>query len=103
MRLKCFRKDILELLERKGIKDYIPVSASVYKINEELFSYNKDSDQWFCIRGNYTVSCKATKSGNGRGDVYEIFKYKFKKDECMATVTNVSERTTAKNPQRFWG
>ena len=78
-----FRKDILELLERKGIKDYIPVSASVYKINEELFSYNKDSDQWFCIRGNYTVNCKATKSGNGRGDVYEIFKYKFKKDECM--------------------
>ena len=51
-----FRKDILEMLEKQKIKGYIPVSASVYKIDEELFSYNKDSDQWFCFMGNYTVS-----------------------------------------------
>mgnify|MGYP003321125759 CR=1 FL=1 len=78
-----FRKDILDMLERRGIADYIPVSASVYKIDEELFSYNKDSDQWFCIRGNCTVGCKKGKTGNGRGDIYEVFKYKFKKDECL--------------------
>ena len=46
------------MLEKQKIKGYIPVSASVYKIDEELFSYNKDSDQWFCFMGNYTVSCK---------------------------------------------
>lgn len=78
-----FRKDILEMLDNKGIKDYIPVSASVYKIDEELFSYNKDSDQWFCIRGNYTVSCQKCTTGNGRCDKYDILKYKFKKDECI--------------------
>ncbi len=33
-----FRKDILELLEEQKIKGYIPVGASVYKIDEELFS-----------------------------------------------------------------
>lgn len=35
-----FRKDILALLEERKIEGYIHVSASVYKIDEELFSYN---------------------------------------------------------------
>ena len=78
-----FRKDILELLEEQKIKGYIPVSASVYKIDEELFSYNKDSDQWFCFMGNHTVSCKKKIQGNGRGDRYEIFSYLFKKEQCI--------------------
>lgn len=78
-----FRRDILELLEKQKIKGYIPVSASVYKIDEELFSYNKDSDQWFCFMGNHTVSCKKKIQGNGRGDKYEIFSYLFKKEQCV--------------------
>lgn len=78
-----FRKDILDLLEEHKIKGYIPVSASVYKIDEELFSYNKDSDQWFCFMGNHTVSCKKRIQGNGRGDKYEIFSYLFQKEQCI--------------------
>ena len=78
-----FRKDILEMLEKQKIKGYIPVSASVYKIDEELFSYNKDSDQWFCFMGNYTVSCKKTIAGNGRGEKYDQLSYLFKKEQCV--------------------
>ena len=76
-----FRKDILEMLEKQKIKGYIPVSASVYKIDEELFSYNKDSDQWFCFMCNYTVSCKKT-SRNSRGEKYDQLSYLFKKEQC---------------------
>ena len=78
-----FRKDILEMLEKQKIKGYIPVSASVYKIDEELFSYNKDSDQWFCFMGNYTVSCKKAAGGNGRGEKYDQLSYLFKKEQCV--------------------
>ena len=77
-----FRKDILEMLEDKQIEGVIPVSASVYKIDEELHSYNKDSDQWFCFMGNHTVGCKKNTQGNGRGDTYEIYTYVFKKEQC---------------------
>ena len=78
-----FRKDILDTLEKLKIEGYIPVSASVYKIDEELFSYNKDSDQWFCFMGNNTVKCKKKISGNGRGDKYETFVYTFDKSQCV--------------------
>lgn len=77
-----FRKDILEMLEDKQIEGVIPVSASVYKIDEELYSYNKDSDQWFCFMGNHTVGSKKGTQGNGRGDTYEIYTYVFKKEQC---------------------
>lgn len=77
-----FRKDILEELDAKKIKGYIPVSASVYKVDEQLFAYNKDSDQWFCFMGNYTVSCKKTKNRNSRGDEFNQLSYLFKKEQC---------------------
>ena len=77
-----FRKDILELLEEQKIKGYIPVSASVYKIDEELFSYNKDSDQWFCFMGNHTVSCKRT-TRTARGKKEDILRYIFSKEQCV--------------------
>ena len=41
---RSFRKDILTILSNKEIIPYIPVSASAYKINEELYTYTKDSD-----------------------------------------------------------
>ena len=58
------------------------MSASVYKVDEELFSYNKDSDQWFCFMGNHTVSCKKTICRNGRGEKHEQLSYLFKKEQC---------------------
>jgi hypothetical protein len=61
-----FRPDILNLIKGKAATSYIPVSASAYKIDEELFSYNKDSDQWFCVMGNETVKVKSkTRERNG--------------------------------------
>lgn len=76
-----FRKDILETLDEKKIKGYIPVSASVCKIDEELFAYNKDSDQWFCFMGNHTVGCKKRQE-NRQGKMYESYTYLFKKEQC---------------------
>ena len=72
------------MLEKQKIKGYIPVSASVYKIDEELFSYNKDSDQWFCFMGNYTVSCKKKIRHKGTDRQYEYYSYLFKKDQCRS-------------------
>lgn len=77
-----FRKDILEMLEKQKIKGYIPVSASVYKIDEELFSYNKDSDQWFCFMGNYTVSRQKKIRHRATNSEYEVYSYTFKRDQC---------------------
>lgn len=53
-----FRKSILEKIEKMEAEAYIPVSGSAYRIDESEFSYNKDSDQWFCSQGNQTVSRK---------------------------------------------
>ena len=43
-----FRKHILDTLTGDSVEAIIPVSESVYRIDESRFSYNKDSDQWFC-------------------------------------------------------
>lgn len=75
-----FRKDILELLESAGAKAYIPVSASAYRIDEEMFSYNKDSDQWFCAMGCGTVSKKRQKNWRKNGE--PILVYAFDKARC---------------------
>ncbi|KAF5090578.1 IS1182 family transposase ISAme2 [anaerobic digester metagenome] len=53
-----FRKSILEKIDAMEAEAYIPVSGSAYRIDESEFSYNKDSDQWFCSQGNQTVSRK---------------------------------------------
>ena len=46
------RPDILKEAKELGINAYIPISHSAYRIDEELFTYNKDSDTWTCINGN---------------------------------------------------
>ena len=46
------RPDILGETKKLGIEAYIPISHSAYRINEEFFVYNKDSDTWTCINGN---------------------------------------------------
>lgn len=78
-----FRADILNLLKEDGIENYIPVSASSYKIDEELFSYNKDSDQWLCINGNETIK-KQEKTVEKRGKKFRQFIYTFEKECCRS-------------------
>ena len=72
-----FRKPILDILKGAHVNAYIPVSESAYKIDESKYSYNKDSDQWFCNEGNYTVKKKKTK----RKDRDSILYY-FEKENC---------------------
>lgn len=76
-----FKKKILDAIKEINAKPYIPVSAMAYKIDEELFSYNKDSDEWFCVQGNKTERKKRTKK-NKRGQ--EFYKYYFEKETCKS-------------------
>lgn len=74
-----FRKSILDTLKTDQVDAIIPPSASVYKIDETKFSYNKDSDQWFCEMGNGTVKkvYQKTKKTN------DIYRYTFDKTQCQ--------------------
>jgi len=80
-----FRKEIIEKIEGITADSYIPVSASAYRIDEEKFSYNKDSDQWFCCMGNHTVSKKrkTNKRKEGHGKTQEMDVYKFEGSVCL--------------------
>lgn len=46
-------------------------------MDEELYSYNKDSDQWFCKNGNETIAVKV-KTTKSR----VMLNYKFEKETC---------------------
>ena len=72
-----FKIGIIEKLEKEKIKAYIPVSASAYKVDDEFYKYNKDSDQWFCKNGNETKEVK-TREKQG----YKQLRYKFEKEIC---------------------
>lgn len=72
-----FKIGIIDKLEEENIKAYIPVSACSYRVDEELYSYNKDSDQWFCINGNETVKRKECKDKRNK-----YLKYSFKRENC---------------------
>jgi len=76
-----FRKDILEILKLNKIIPYIPVSASSYKIDETLYSYNKDSDCWNCIMGNSTIKRKK-ETKEKRGKTFEYYLYTFEREKC---------------------
>ncbi len=79
-----FRKDVLDELEKKKIESVIPVSAVTYHIDEELFSYNKDSDEWFCRMGNRTVRKKQRLRELSPGQRFLFFTYTFDKDVCKS-------------------
>jgi transposase len=89
-----FRKPILDKLKEDQVEAIIPVSPSVYKIDESKFSYNKDSDQWFCEMGNFTIKKKYQKQRkNG------IYRYTFDKNLCQHCVKRLEcagEKTRAK-------
>ena len=73
-----FKKPILDKINELEAKPYIPVSAMAYKIDEDLFNYNKDSDEWFCVQGNKTERKKYYKDKRGK----EYYKYSFEKEQC---------------------
>jgi transposase len=76
-----FIPQILNRLKELGTRAFIPVSASSYKIDEELYSYNKDSDQWFCRYGNETVKKSRNRKKRRQKD-FESYRYYFKPDQC---------------------
>lgn len=76
-----FRKDILDELDKKKIESIIPVSACAYKVDENLFAYNKDSDEWFCRIGNRTIK-KDRRTRKMNGKTYRSFIYTFDKSVC---------------------
>lgn len=75
-----FRKSILDIIKENNAEAYIPVSEMVYKIDESKYKYNKDSDQWFCEFGNYTID-KQKKIR--KSDRRESWRYKFDKEGCQ--------------------
>ena len=76
-----FRPAILQRIQEEGAEPYIPVSEMAYRVDEELFSYNKDSDQWFCVMGNETISRK--RRDTKRGDEKRSYLvYTFQKKMC---------------------
>jgi transposase len=77
-----FRKPILDKVDDMEAEAIIPVSASVYKIDEDIFSYNKDSDEWVCALGNRTVSKKLCTT-NEKGKKKEHYRYVFDAGQCL--------------------
>lgn len=73
-----FRKPILDTIKENNADAYIPVSEAVYRIDEMKYSYNKDSDQWFCRFGNGTISKKYKQRKDGR----QLIVYLFDKHIC---------------------
>ena len=74
-----FRKTILDVLKEDAVAAIIPVNACVYRIDEERYHYNKDSDQWFCEMGNCTVKKICRKLKNEKIH----YRYHFNKELCQ--------------------
>ena len=72
-----FRKNILDIIKEIGATAYIPVSEMAYRVNEALYNYNKDSDEWFCIQGNISVRKYHKKTKNRQS-----YRYYFEKETC---------------------
>jgi transposase/curved DNA-binding protein CbpA len=77
-----FKASIFEKLEDMNAEGYIPVNACSYQINEDIFSYNKDSDQWICFMGNRTVSKKRF-TENRAGGPKDFYRYIFEEQACI--------------------
>ncbi len=73
-----FRKHILDMLKEDQVEAIIPVSESVYRLDESKYQYNKDSDQWRCAYGNHSVGKRKVKRKDGR----EFLEYRFERETC---------------------
>jgi transposase len=90
-----FRKPILDVIKESEARAYIPVSESVYKIDDSQYKYNKDSDQWFCGHGNVTVSKKKRTEKKGN----KLLIYYFDKEickNCPSRADCIKEKATRK-------
>lgn len=101
-----FRKPILDVLKEGHVNAYIPVSESAYKIDYSKYSYNKDSDQWFCDEGNHTVRKRKTKKKNRNSVIYyfdkEGCKNCPKREECIkGKSTAKSMEISVKTPELY--
>jgi hypothetical protein len=76
-----FRKSILNEIHKLNVQPFIPVSESVYRIDESEYSYNKDSDEWQCSQGNTTVQKRRYSTKRGEG-IREGYKYYFEMKQC---------------------
>jgi IS5 family transposase len=79
-----FRKPILDDIASFKANAYIPVSAVVYRLDENEFSYNKDSDEWQCSQGNTTIGKKYFTSKRKEGADRTGYKYYFEIKQCKA-------------------
>ncbi len=77
-----FRKPILDSIKAVHAEALIPISACAYRIDEDLFRYNKDSDQWFCIMGNHTIKKKRV-TRKRHGKTVDIYEFDFNKEQCL--------------------
>jgi hypothetical protein len=105
-----FRKHILDEIHKIEAKAYIPISHSVYRIDEDMYEYNKDTDQWSCMYGNeskYKKYYKTKQKGGGR----EGYKYYFGKEicqscpnksECLTKGTNYKVLNLGLNTNEFY-
>ena len=106
-----FRKDILDELEQKKIESIIPISAVAYHIDEDFFSYNKDSDEWFCRIGNRTIKKKQKLREMKPGERFLYFTYTFDKngckdcphrEECMGRASGGRRLTISENTPAYY-
>jgi transposase len=73
-----FRKSILDTLKNDSVEAIIPVNASVFRIDDNRFHYNKDSEQWFCNMGNCSVKKVYQRLANKKVG----YRYHFNKELC---------------------
>lgn len=79
-----FRKSILDDIEDIKASAYIPVSSTVYRLDESEYTYNKDSDEWQCSQGNTTEKKKYFKRKRSEGGEREGYKYYFELKQCKS-------------------
>lgn len=77
-----FRKPILDKLKEENIESIIPVSPSVYRIDESKFSYNKDSDEWICPMNKRSQYRTTVIHRQKHRPETEVLRYFFSKEDC---------------------
>lgn len=75
-----FRKEILDAIKLFGAQPIIPVSEAAFRVDENRYSYNKDSDEWFCDQGNRTIKKKRSVSKTGS----KYLTYNFERTVCKS-------------------
>jgi len=75
-----FKKPILDYIKDNHAQAIIPVSGQSYQIDDNFFSYDKDSDQWVCPMGNRTTGKKIMRRSQGT----TYYRMPFSKEQCIS-------------------